>query len=194
MAFVPMAAGTHTGAGPITGPHLNMEGRTLSKSAYSEPATDRQIDYLQALMKDRDSDIAASDVDDIVAAWKEAEVLTKGFTSEKIEEYKALPHRDRKSAETGYYTLGGAFYVVVANKAGTGTYAKKLVQDAGRWHWAYEKGTVRFLADLKPMTVEDAVAFGHLHGVCAVCLRPLTDPKNVAAGIGKTCAKRLASK
>lgn len=187
---VPWTVGTHTGV-DAPEPYLGVGHPDQRRSA----ATARQIDYLQALMKDRDSGIDPSDVDVIVAAWIEGGILTKGFVSEKIDEYKALPNRARKLAEPGYYMHNGIMYCVVENKAKTGTYAKALiVNGSGRWSWEYEKGKVLFLADLVPLTIEEAAAFGKLHGQCAVCLRPLVDPKSVEAGIGPHCAKKLAHK
>ena len=37
-----------------------------------------------------------------------------------------------------------------------------------------------------------AQLYGHESGNCAVCHRPLTDPKSVALGIGPICLKRLS--
>jgi len=37
-----------------------------------------------------------------------------------------------------------------------------------------------------------AQLYGHESGQCAVCHRPLSDPKSVALGIGPICLKRLA--
>ena len=203
---VPASAGTHTGgAFTVSGPHLNMEGRVY---VGNDPATEKQIEYLVKLMKDKTTEFHPADVDEIMEAWRESGILTRGFASEKIDEYKDLPWRSRtwaapasstapaSRAEPGYYTYDRKFYVVVENKAKTGTYAKVLTRsgvegDSGRWSWEYEKGTVRFLADLKPLTMEEAAAWGHLHGQCFKCLRPLTDPKSVALGMGPTCSKSL---
>lgn len=101
-------------------------------------------------------------------------------------------------ADTGYYaTDSGDYYVVVANKAGTSTYAKRLVLVAAvdgsqRPRWEYAPGVGRTLAGTHPLTVAEAARLGHLHGYCIICCRALTDPASVQAGIGPVCATRLA--
>lgn len=103
-----------------------------------------------------------------------------------------------KGAEPGYYVRADEVFVVVQNKAKTGTYAKRLVIDDNGWRksarWEYAPGTGRDLAreGLAPLTVEEAGRLGHLHGVCVVCCKPLTDPASVTRGIGPVCAKRLS--
>ena len=107
------------------------------------------------------------------------------------------PKAAAKAAEPGYYVKAdGTMLVVVENKAKTRTYAKRLVvttTPAGKTKasWEYAPGEAASVAEVTPMTLTDAAAFGHAHGVCMVCCRTLTNPESVKAGIGPSCAKRF---
>lgn len=98
-----------------------------------------------------------------------------------------------RAAEPGYYVQDGTVFVVVANRAGTSTYAKRLTITSGRGHWQYAAGASRVLAaaGMVPLTVAEAARLGKLHGVCVVCGRALVDPASVNAGIGPVCSRRL---
>lgn len=98
-------------------------------------------------------------------------------------------------AEPGYYVQGTDLVCVVLNREQTRTYAKRLVVGTrdGRKHvsWEYAPGVGATLAGMRPMTVEDAAAFGHLHGFCFRCCKPLTDPTSVRQGYGPVCIKKI---
>ena len=114
-------------------------------------------------------------------------------------------------ATPGYYvTADDQYVVVVENKTKTATYAKRLVvvePDCGGCangepcgsgcrftaSWEYAPGVAATLAGLEPLTVEQAASFGHLHGVCMICCRALTDPESVQRGIGPVCIKRVTA-
>ena len=151
------------------------------------PATEKAIGFLRSLGHDRQCGMSVEDFDVMLDIWIEAGITTAGFVSEQINDYKSMPKRAVKSVEPGYYTLDGQYYVVVKTKDGERTYAKRLVGTS----WEYEKGAVMSLSSLTPLSVEEASAWGHLHGKCIVCMRPLTDPKSVTNGIGPVCAKKL---
>lgn len=127
-----------------------------------------------------------------------------GSASQAINDLLTLPRRPQSEiahAAPGYYVADtGEFVVVVENRAKTRTYAKTLLltehaQDDGstRKHatWAYSAGLAGRVAHMEPMTMEEAAAFGHLHGICLICCRPLTDPKSVQRGIGPVCAEKV---
>lgn len=105
-----------------------------------------------------------------------------------------------QAAKPGYYVRGAEdareVLVVVENRAKTGTYAKRLEISTGGLkttaRWEYAPGVGRTLAGLEPLTVEEAARLGHMHGVCVICARSLTDPDSVQRGIGPVCAARLA--
>lgn len=149
---------------------------------------------------------------------------------------KALtkPYKPKATAAPGYYILGegdaAEYLVVVANKSGTGTYAKKLVitpkapiicqghydvdgnltycgagengtqclGDDGqpaftnaKGAWVYAPGKGHAVAAMTPMTMDEALAFSHLHGFCFRCGKALKDPKSVKASVGPVCIKKL---
>lgn len=156
------------------------------------PATEKQIAFLRSLGSEREIGMTAEDFGTMLDIWISADLCTKGFISERIAEYQSAPKRAVKETEPGYYTKDGKYYVVVLNKAKTHTYAKELITfPNGKVSWEYKSGAVRQLGDLAPLSIEEAAKWGHLHGKCIVCCRPLTDPQSVEAGIGPTCAKRL---
>ena len=121
----------------------------------------------------------------------------KGAASDLISDLlrhvpKAAP---KAMAEPGYYKTAQDFLVVVRNRRGDRTYAKRLVvtKENNRSHakWDYAPGLGYQVAGMTPMTLTEAAQFGHLHGICFVCCRPLTDPESVKRGIGPVCAKRF---
>lgn len=110
-------------------------------------------------------------------------------------------------AAPGYYVTSGeesdgevppTVYVVVENRAKTATYAKRLEvtrneggRNTARWEYAPGAGKNLAAEGLHPLGVKEAARLGHLHGVCVVCARGLTDPDSVMRGIGPVCAARL---
>lgn len=174
-----------------------------------DEATEKQLAYLKSLMGSHDIGMDPEDADLMYSLWADSGALTKGFVSDRINEYKACPKRERKQAGPGYYEYEGDLYVVVENKAKTRTYAKKLVGEPiymssdepgwefdstpkrTDWRWDFEaaKGIASRLADATPLTEEAAAKWGHLHGRCFKCLKPLTDPESVKRGYGPVCAK-----
>lgn len=120
----------------------------------------------------------------------------RGCASTLIDQLFAAPYKlteNTAKAEAGYYVRAGVVYVVVANKAGTGTYAKRLVVRHGRGSWEYAAGVGRSLAaaGLVPLTVEEAAKLGRQHGVCVVCAKTLVNPESVSRGMGDRCAAKL---
>lgn len=156
------------------------------------PATEKQVEFLTSLGNTRDCGMSVEEFGFMLGAWKEAGVLTKGFVSEQIEAFKAYPKRATAAAAPGYYTLDGEHYVVVKTKDGARTYAKHLTKsEAGKFSWEYAPGLGAKMAHMTPLTLEEAAAWGHLHGICMICCRPLTDSKSVLNGIGPVCAKKV---
>ena len=172
-----------------------------------QPLTDKQAAFLRRLARERDV-MGGQPAELALAALENAlPTLTKKGASAMIERSLKAPLRDEAKASTkmsfgdvqpGYYylTAEDIFIVVVMNKAGDRRYAKKLVvrEQNGRKkaEWLYAPGLVLGVAGLEPMTLEQAAQFGHLHGVCFKCCKPLTDPESVKRGMGPVCAKALA--
>ena len=165
----------------------------------SAPATEKQVAFLLSLSVQRDIGMSPEDADVMIKTLQETGGLTKGFVSQQIGTWKECPRRESKQAGPGYYEYEGDLYVVVENRAKTHTYAKKLVNVGNQafgdhWTWDYEaaKGVATRLAGATPLTEEKAAEWGHLHGRCFKCLKPLTDPESVKRGYGPVCAKALA--
>lgn len=97
-----------------------------------------------------------------------------------------------EALENGYYLIDGGIFKVRPTKDGERQYGMRLSVFNGRGKWEYEQGAMRLIREQGvKLTVEEAAAFGHLHGLCAVCGRTLTDPKSVERGIGPVCAGKL---
>lgn len=162
--------------------------------ATAKPASPKQIAFAHKLLAEKD--IAANDRQTIEVQLAEATTKTASSLIDLLMAQPSKPLADSEKAKPGYYVREAdgsrEFIVVVENKAKTSTYAKRLTQYGTKWTWEYAPGVGRTLAGLEPLTVTEAAKFGHLHGVCLVCAKELTNPKSVQAGIGPVCAKRLA--
>lgn len=159
----------------------------------TRPASDKTLAFIARLLTERQVPAASRE-------WIEAHPdMSQRHASATIDHLRSLPfaQTDTAKATPGYYvTEAGAYVVVVENKAKTSTYAKRLVLDESgertTARWEYAPGVGRTLAGMEPMTVAQAAALGHMHGICVKCCKPLTDPKSVQAGIGPVCAKAFA--
>jgi hypothetical protein len=123
-------------------------------------------------------------------------LLSTREASALIDGLLAMPRPKQAQAAPGYYiTDGGEYVVVVLTKDKARTYAKRLViterGEKKRASWDYAPGVGASVAHMTPLTVEAAAAFGHMHGFCLICTKPLSDPASVQRGVGPTCAKRL---
>jgi hypothetical protein len=91
-----------------------------------------------------------------------------------------------------YRAADGTVYKVQTARQSGHLYAKRLtVFGQGSATFEFEQGAIRKLRPQDRMTAEDAAAFGHQFGVCAVCGAALTDPESVERGIGPVCATRV---
>lgn len=119
-------------------------------------------------------------------------------------------------ATEGMYRKDGTIYKVQVAVHGSGLpYAKRLVVDevpcetcshqfstdcpacngssgSYRTYFEYAPGAIRQLDQSHRLTLEQAKEFGALYGTCCVCGRTLTNETSIEAGIGPTCAGRLA--
>lgn len=103
---------------------------------------------------------------------------------------------------TGYYALQVSpalvlFYRVSQGKAGT-KWAGRTFLD--RVHGApgdFKRVPVRGISAQSTLdhiasdTEGAASLFGRAHGVCGLCMSPLTDPESIARGIGPVCAAKV---
>lgn len=90
----------------------------------------------------------------------------------------------------GYFVRDGEVFKVRTSKAGN-RYATMLTIHGNRGRWEYVAGAIRSLTEGDRITLEQAAEYGHLHGLCAICGRTLTDPESVERGIGPVCATRI---
>jgi hypothetical protein len=175
------------------------------------PASDKQKAYLRSLAVQRDVRPGMSGTEVLAALEEQISAgMTMGKASQMIERGKVAPVRQLAPGsspaepEPGYYVKprsdgsgNNDFIVVVKNKAGTHVYGKKLMIEPGypgkrkTAKWVYMPGAASALAGLDVLTIEEAAAFGHLHGFCFKCCKPLTDPESVKAGMGPVCRKAL---
>lgn len=176
----------------------------MPSSTVATPATPRQENFLNSLIKelgDAVRTVLNARQTQTWIAFHNAEVISKDDASDLIgalvtaKKSVAKKPKERKNAAPGYYTTNGKFVVVVENRAKTRTYAKELVVVTSGARttasWQYRPGLGYDVADLQPLTLDEARAFGHLHGVCVICARQLRDPKSVEDGIGPVCSKKI---
>jgi hypothetical protein len=105
------------------------------------------------------------------------------------------------NATPGYYVRaadGKAVVVVASKRNPERTYGKVLnfPADGSRPSWDYTPGAGYSVADLTPMTAQDAAALGLSHGYCVKCCAPLGGETLSAAvsaliGYGEICARNL---
>lgn len=99
-----------------------------------------------------------------------------------------VDERKAQAAEVpeGLHFLDGTAYKVQTSKSSGRRYAKELAD--GSWH--YDPQAIRELSAETVATLEQATAFGKLHGTCMCCGRDLTNPESIELGIGPVCRKR----
>src|SRR5690349_5434908 len=108
-----------------------------------------QKNFIESLLRDRDTTGTA--YENWTPDWAK-DGATFDAASAVITYLKTLPYKQSAKAEPGFYVRGDEAFKVVENKAKTGTYANRWT---GRG-WEYAPGVGRTLADLVPMTAEQA--------------------------------------
>lgn len=167
-------------------------------------ASQKQIDYINSLL-DRNL-IPAEAADGIrqqIAEGKVDKDRASRYLDKLIPLDKAARaerrdldqrHASVKELEVGMYrtTQGQVIRVYLGQKSG-----KNLVKvyDEANGEYTYVgavDGKARHLcADAKPMTLDEAKAFGRMSGFCGCCGRRLDVPESVEAGIGPVCAAKF---
>lgn len=146
----------------------------------ADPAEAARIESLRLALdtlSPRDLDFARS----LIRQWEDRGALSD----------RQWPHVDRLAAgpapavtiEPGVYVVGDEFIAVYRTRNG---HLAGKVWD-GR-HWCYESGAQRRAATGRPITADEAAAFGHATGHCVFCARELTDDRSVEVGYGPVCA------
>lgn len=90
---------------------------------------------------------------------------------------------NRKPEGPGIFKKGDQVYKVQVSRTSGNLYAKSFNGTA----FIYESGAIYALRETDRLTYEQAVAFGHETGICAMCGLELTDPESIEAGIGPVC-------
>jgi Family of unknown function (DUF6011) len=95
--------------------------------------------------------------------------------------------------EAGIYRMGDDWFKVQKAVHGSGNmYAKRLVVHAGGdATFEYAPGAIRKLTPEHKVSLEEAMKFGHVYGVCCNCGKTLTDEESIRDGIGPVCAKKF---
>lgn len=154
------------------------------------PATNRQIQFLHSLVKNRE--------------WGgtiDFENLTSAVASGLISDLKAAPRKpgaDKEedivhTSESGYpdegfYFAEGTYYKVQDPKAEGGRrYAKRWNHDSEQWIYDGQRH-FRLLTSQTKLTAEQSSRFGHLYGRCISCSQDLTKERSIEMGYGETCA------
>ena len=87
------------------------------------------------------------------------------------------------------YSVDGVIYRVQRARTGR-LYAKVWDADVVGWEYVGRGSLDAIAADGRPLTAEEAAAFGHATGVCVFCARSLSDDRSVSVGYGPTCAAK----
>ena len=168
----------------------------------TRPATDKQTAYARTLVSDRDVLPGMSREDAL--EWFDRTLADHGMTvtqaSAFIDRAKQAPYRQHRTAvggpadraalaAPGFYVRGDEAYKVQHNQARTATYALRWTGSG----WEYAPGVGRTLADLTPMTAEQAAHLGLASGRCINCSRrlgggSLSAKVSAVIGYGETCA------
>jgi hypothetical protein len=148
-------------------------------------ATERQREYISALLRDR-----VVDSETIVKIGDPA-TLTKETASKVIELLIVRPRRAsiERPTQVGAYKKDGTFYQVRKSQTSGRLYAK--VFDPVPLEFVYDADAINQISDADRMSLEEAMRFGVQYGICVHCGASLTDPESIARGIGPVCAKRF---
>ena len=154
--------------------------------------TDRQRDYITALLSSRVHGLATVSTDPLTMQAEGrpefvVDALDSNAASRFIAHLQALPKAAAPVAldKVGIYRHEGVLYRVRKSKAGR-LYAESWDGEA----FTYDAGAVYRLLAGERLTAAEVASLGHLTGVCWVCFRKLTDAKSIAAGIGPVCVKK----
>lgn len=158
--------------------------------------------YIAELEADLNAGInAANDLSDLYLA------LAGSVANELADEYQALvlnlmrigepvpaaiatPVTQPKPEGPGIFKVGQIVYKVQVSRTSGKLYAKAFDGTT----FVYESGAIFRIYETDRLTYEQAVAFGHETGICAMCSLELTDPESVEAGIGPVCEARWYGK
>lgn len=178
-------------------------------------ATERQAEYIAALLDERDlfkssrffDTVNAMDANEYAAHLErlkyQARVeLSMATASAWIDALKYLPKKARTQRQSGpepkagmYRTPGGEILRVYLGQQSGKMLVKMLVPEGDGWTYDYVGAAngkaSRYMRDAEPLPLEEAKKFGRMTGTCCVCARRLDVPESVEAGIGPVCAANM---
>lgn len=176
-----------------------------SRTSVSHQATEKQINFIVSLLNERveggfDGDAykaALADLDKPVTKEQASKMIKHLLSVPKVTKNTVevpVTKTARVEVEAGIYLIDGDVVKVQKAVHGSGNmYAKRLVVDApgAKGRFEYAPGLIRKVTPEARMTLDQAVEYGAIYGVCCNCGRTLTDEKSIEAGIGPVCAKRF---
>lgn len=158
------------------------------------PATEKQIAYIWALLRDRSIEELGADRA-TAERIRRGEEVTKESASDLIITLKQAPRvtvRHTEDVPEGIHYVDGTVLKVQVAIHGSGRkYVKELNTDTGKFEYVGSRPLSRLSEDTL-MKLEDAQEFGKLYGMCLKCGRTLTDEESIARGIGPICAEGWA--
>lgn len=178
--------------------------------ARSDPATDRQIEYAQTLLRDREVPQKLRDALERPQAQLVTENYTRGAISSLIELLQGyrrtvtvtVDETAKTAVRVGVYAKDGEIYVVKPNRQGTRLYAKRLVDapsdrlhengDVGRYELEFAPGVVGTLREQHRMPAVDVAALAVRYGRCIMCGRGLKAASSVERMIGPVCWQKVS--
>lgn len=158
--------------------------------AISNPATDKQIDYIRVLV---DQKYPTADRAPYLK-FLDTAVISKARASEIITLLKTMPNvftrendTHAEDVEVGLYLVDGVAYKVKRAVYGSGfLYACRWDEESTSF--VKETGAIRKIRASHRMTLEQATPYGLAMSACAHCGRPLTDEDSIRIGLGPVCA------
>lgn len=162
------------------------------------PITERQLNYIESLVKQRVMDPRLAQMSLNVAG------LTKNQAGMFIEIMLQSPLKPQQALEIpesipdGRYAYKSdeygkiVFYRVVTKRDGITRKTQKVLGSPGDFRYTACSDTEarKFIAAIIDDPMFHSQLFGHAVGACGVCGSPLTDPESIRLGIGPVCLKK----
>lgn len=159
----------------------------------SNRATDKQVAMINRLMAEHGHDAVPA---------QNAQEMTRKQASDAIELLLRLPKPAKPAApaaaelDLGIYEVDGQVYRVKRSRTTGHHYAQRLVigeRDADGHvpaEWVRDREIYRTLTAAHKMSLERAMEYGKLTGVCCRCGSELENDESIAAGIGPVCRNK----
>ena len=148
--------------------------------------SEKQIAFAAKLISEKDTDITLDAFK--TASKREASKMIDALLSAPRKPVEVKPATEELTS--GIYRVNESIFKVYKGQSGRMLAKLLTVHGEGSASFEYQGMASRFVkAGTKPMTLDEAKAFGAIYGVCCNCGRTLTDENSIEAGIGPVCAK-----